>query len=285
MATNWLALCIGNSRYHWGWFDGDRLVERCDHPHLEETIYGDAGTRGRGEGKIKKRGDEKKGRQKEENYLFDTNLELNLVAEIPWQQLSDSTPIYLASVVPEQTVLWEDYPNLHQISLEQIPIAGIYATMGIDRALAVFGASQVYGTPVLVIDAGTALTFTGVNNELELVGGAILPGLNLQFRSLFKHTAALPQVTIPTTLPSRWAKDTAGAIQSGIMYTILAGIKDFIDAWQVEFEIGKVVITGGDRSIIHQFLCSQNLLIETNLLTDSQLIFWGFQNLINTFKI
>ncbi|PSB05041.1 pantothenate kinase [Merismopedia glauca] len=250
MATDWLALCIGNSRYHWGWFQGNILIETQDTGHL-----GAEGQRGRGaeDGALK--------------------------AAIPWKEIPDTTPIYLASVVPEQTNIWLNYPNLSQIKLEDIPIFGIYPTMGIDRALAIFGASKVYGAPVLVIDAGTALTFTGVNAELELVGGAILPGLNLQFECLSKNTAALPQGTIPTTLPPRWATDTSQAIQSGIIYTILAGIKDFIEDWQAEFESSKVVITGGNSSIIYQ-LYSQTSPIQTNLLTDSQLVFWGFKNLL-----
>jgi type III pantothenate kinase len=251
MATDWLALCIGNSRYHWGWFKGDELIDIQDTPHLANR---------------------KEGRRGEKD--------TNLGAEIPWQELPDLTPIYLASVVPEQAALWNVYPNLHHITLDKIPITGIYPTMGIDRALAAFGASKVYGAPVLVIDAGTALTFTGVNAELELVGGAILPGLNLQFQSLSKNTAALPPVTFLATLPPRWATDTPQAIQSGIIYTILAGIRDFIEAWRKDFDSSKIVITGGNSSIIYDFLQLQMSGKEDCLIKSDRLIFWGFENLV-----
>lgn len=251
--ADWLALCIGNSRYHWGWFGGDDLVEVRDSDRLEVD-----GGEGRGE---------------EE-----------LISAIPWRKLAnrENPPlICLASVVPQQTQLWRKYPNLREITLKDIPLKGLYPTMGIDRALAVFGASQLYGAPVLVIDTGTALTFTGVNAELELVGGAILPGLKLQFQSLANSTGALPQVNIPDTLPNRWAKDTTQAIQSGIMHTVLAGIQDFVESWQAEFGGSKIIITGGDRSIIYKILYSQNFLSLHSFANDSSLVILGFKNLAN----
>lgn len=52
---------------------------------------------------------------------------------------------------------------------------------------------------ILVIDAGTALTFTAADADQRLVGGAILPGLGLQRSSLAQKTATLPRVEL---LPS-----------------------------------------------------------------------------------
>jgi len=63
-------------------------------------------------------------------------------------------------VVPNQRELWANYGNLRIITLKDIPLLDLYPTFGIDRALAVLGAGKKYGFPCLVIDAGTALTFT-----------------------------------------------------------------------------------------------------------------------------
>ncbi|MCY7390702.1 MAG: type III pantothenate kinase, partial [Leptolyngbyaceae cyanobacterium CAN_BIN12] len=71
--------------------------------------------------------------------------------------------LWIASVVPSQNHFWQAHPRTHFISLEQVPLQGMYSTFGIDRALALWGAIQTVGGPVLVIDAGTALTFTGAN--------------------------------------------------------------------------------------------------------------------------
>ena len=64
-------------------------------------------------------------------------------------------PLYIASVVPGQTNVWLNYPNCKIISLHNIPLKGIYLTLGVDRALAAIGAINVYGYPHLVIDGGT----------------------------------------------------------------------------------------------------------------------------------
>jgi len=44
-------------------------------------------------------------------------------------------PLYLASVVPSQTALWQTYPDVHVITLNQVPLQSVF-TLGIDRALA-----------------------------------------------------------------------------------------------------------------------------------------------------
>jgi type III pantothenate kinase len=176
--------------------------------------------------------------------------------------------------------IWQTYPNLQVITLEQIPLLGTYPTLGIDRALALWGAGKTYGFPVLVIDAGTALTFTGADANCRLIGGAILPGLRLQLRSLSHQTAALPEVELPEQLPPRWALDTRDAIQSGTIYTLLAGIEDFIAAWRQEFPASKVIITGGDRTYLFNYLQRYSPQIAAEVIDDPNLIFWGMRSLV-----
>ncbi len=186
-----------------------------------------------------------------------------------------SMPILLASVVPEQTDLWLTHPNIEVITLEQLPLKGIYPTLGIDRALAVLGGGIQFGWPILVIDAGTALTLTGGDRNQCLVGGAILPGLGLQFSALAQKTAALPQINFPQHLPQRWARDTPGAIQSGIVYTVLAGIRDFLAAWSQDFPQSHIIITGGDAQILLKLLQLQYSELASKIIADPNLIFWG----------
>ncbi|HEY9844990.1 MAG TPA: type III pantothenate kinase, partial [Candidatus Caenarcaniphilales bacterium] len=143
----------------------------------------------------------------------------------------------------------------------------------------------IQGWPVLVIDAGTALTFTGAEADHRLVGGAILPGLGLSVRSLAQSTAALPRIELPHTLPSRWAITTAEAITSGIVYTTLAGTIDFIEAWWQEFPEGWIVLTGGDHAVLFNYLtagstrtaCSPDWM--ARLIRDPHLVFWGLRSL------
>jgi type III pantothenate kinase len=190
-------------------------------------------------------------------------------------------PILLASVVPKQTMLWQQLNNVKVLALADLPLNNLYPTLGIDRGLAILGVGTQLGWPALVIDAGTALTFTGVDGEQNLVGGAILPGLKLQFSTLSQQTAALPTVEMPVKLPPRWGLGTPEAIKSGILYTLLAGIRDFIEAWLQEFPNSSIAITGGDRHVLLTYLEIEFPEIAMKIQGAAEAIFWGMSILNN----
>jgi len=253
-----LALMIGNSRLHWALFIDKTLYSTGDIFHLSASMI-----------------EQLAENPTLENWLRAIPLPSNfpLIPDYP-------IPLILASVIPSQTVLWQNYPHLRLITLEDVPLQGMYPTLGIDRALAVWGAGITWGFPTLVIDAGTALTFTGADNNQCLVGGAILPGLGLQFASLGQKTGQLPllETGLMTSLPPRFAMNTSNAIQSGVIYTLLIGIKDFVEAWWQLFPNSQVVMTGGDSNLLKNYLYQQFPNIESRLIVDHNLIFQGMQN-------
>ena len=253
----WLALAIGNSRWHWALFDGEILKQSWDSDRLLEKN----GDLGRLEGTL---GDK--------NQLVSTAL-----SQLRKAKTDRPLPLVLASVVPQQTALWQNYPDLRIITLEKLPLKGLYPTLGIDRALAVLGAGRVLGWPVLAIDAGTALTFTGGDVNGHLVGGAILPGLKLQLSSLAEKTAALPSLELPAKLPQRWARNTPEAIYSGAIYTTLAGIRDYIEAWQQQFPESAIALTGGDRELLLLYLQEIFPNLAAKIIDAPHLLFWGMR--------
>ncbi|TVQ45901.1 MAG: pantothenate kinase [Gloeocapsa sp. DLM2.Bin57] len=194
-----------------------------------------------------------------------------------WEEL----PLYLVSVVEAKNLLFQQHMDLRIIKLEDIPLKGIYSTMGVDRALALWGAMQTWGYPCLVIDGGTALTLTGANNQGEFSGGAILPGLRLQLESLATSTASLPRVHLSSQLPLLWAKSTPEAIQSGVIYTVLTGIKHFLANWWKQFPKSPVIFTGGDGEILSQYLIELNTEKTDLLYFEPKLIFWGLKTIVN----
>ncbi|BBA79843.1 pantothenate kinase [cyanobacterium endosymbiont of Rhopalodia gibberula] len=244
-SSPYFALVVGNSRLHWGYFKKDKLQTTWDTPHLSKPIT--------------------------------TN---KLPKHLLLPQLPDDLPVYLTSVVLSQTQLWETYPKIKIITQAHIPLQKLYPTLGIDRALAVLGAGRTYGFPCLVIDAGTALTFTGVDGDQALVGGAILPGLRLQFKSLANNTAALSEEVLPISLPILWGTTTSEAIQSGIVHAILAGIKTFIKDWLKKFSDSSVILTGGDSQQIITYIKDDNDDFLDDLKQDSNLIFWGTREVL-----
>jgi type III pantothenate kinase len=249
----WLALAIGNSRLHWAWFVGSRLHHTWDTAHLSPEAIATLIT-----------------------HHFDFTPYLQSSTELP---LKYQPELWIASVVPEQTGYWQIYSNIHVITLDHLPLQGIYPTLGLDRALALWGAIKTLGAPVLVIDAGTALTFTGADRGNRFAGGAILPGLQLQMRSLFHNTAALPLLE-PNFLPSippRWACNTPDSIRSGVLYTTLAGLQEFAEAWLQEFPGSAIALTGGDSMLLYTYLKQLSSKLAIQLTLDPHLIFWGIQ--------
>ncbi|MEP6517942.1 pantothenate kinase [Microcoleus vaginatus] len=266
-----IALAIGNSRLHWGLFVGKTLEKTWDTDHLNADAVSHLS-----EGETAEYLVQIVMRSIEE--ISSQNL-LSLPATTAFSNPHTLSlvplPLILASVVTQQTAIWHSYPDVRIITLDQLPIGGLYPTLGIDRALAVLGAGNQLGWPVLLIDAGTALTFTGADVNRYLVGGAILPGLGLQLLSLGKKTAALPLISLPQNLPHRWAKDTAGAIQSGVVYTTVAGVRDFIEDWRCLFPDSKIAVTGGDRTLLLKYLTAAFPDTATGLIDAPEAIFWG----------
>jgi type III pantothenate kinase len=257
----YVALMIGNSRLHWALFVDDTLTEAWDTNHLSAIVV--------------------------EQLLQDWASGIMPASIFPTRlveqqlEIPNQLPLYIASVVTAQTKLWQAYPTAQVITLADLPLQKLYSTLGIDRALAVLGAGETYGYPVLVIDAGTALTFTGANAQRQLVGGAILPGLGLQLKSLAQKTAALPATQLPTQLPTRWAMETPRAIESGVIYTVLAGIRDFIADWQYQFPDTQIALIGGDSGLLLKYLQAQFPEIAAQLIADPHLIFRGIHSVRN----
>lgn len=270
----WLALAIGNSRLHWALFAGDKLRSAWEIDQIPVTIL---------ESIIKQW---VAGKWPEA--IFPPSLVREWYQQ-GWSNLMGSTdsmlaeiPLYVASVVPAQTGIWQLYPLATVITLKEIPLLGLYPTLGIDRALTLLGAGTQLGWPVLAIDAGTALTLTGANANRQLVGGAILPGLGLQLRSLAQNTATLPGMEMRNvlSLPRRWAQNTPEAIESGVIYTILAGIQDFITVWRQQFPESAIALTGGDSNTLLTYLQVHSPAIAQSAIVDPHLIFWGMHSVL-----
>jgi len=121
--------------------------------------------------------------------------------------------------------------------------------VGIDRLVNALAAHKLFpNRPAIVVDSGTALTFDCVSRNGEYLGGVILPGLHSQAEALARHTAKLPHVSIAR--PSRLiGKNTIECIRSGLWYSYIFTIKNFIGAMRLELGKNSIVIaTGGDMA-------------------------------------
>lgn len=134
----------------------------------------------------------------------------------------------------------------------------------IANAVAVF---TRYRKNCVVVDFGTALTFTTVSGSGQILGVAILPGLVTAVKALFANTAQLPEVPLQLP-PSAIGKNTVQAIQAGILLGYEGLVKSLIT--RIRDELGGdciAVATGGLSSII-ETLEDQFVEIDRQLTLD-----------------
>jgi type III pantothenate kinase len=135
------------------------------------------------------------------------------------------------------------------------------AKTGIDRLLAAWAAydctyaqNQPNG-PIIVIQAGTAVTVDFVNSEGVFCGGAIMPGLGLSLQLLAAGTDQLPWLGnhFVDILPELPGKNTVQAISAGVNAALVGGASHLVQRYRDQSPNGpnvKVVVTGGDGSLL-----------------------------------
>lgn len=123
--------------------------------------------------------------------------------------------------------------------------------VGADRVVNAVAAIEQYGTPVIVVDFGTATTFDVVNKFSEYLGGVIYPGIRLSVSILRSKTAKLPEVEIEKC-NKVVGNTTINSIKSGIYFGYLSlvdGIIERIIDEQFKGERVNIIATGGLGSI------------------------------------
>ena len=122
--------------------------------------------------------------------------------------------------------------------------------IGADRIVNAVAAVEEYEGHKLIIDFGTATTFSYITANAEYKGGIILPGIQLSADALFEHCAKLPRVeiSVPDAVIGR---DTVSNIRSGLTY----GYAEMVDGLvrRISEEAGRsmrVIATGGLSGII-----------------------------------
>ncbi len=127
-------------------------------------------------------------------------------------------------------------------------------------------------SPVMVVDFGTALTFSTVGSDGSVLGASIAPGLVTAVNALFGNTAQLPQVElrVPEKVIGRNSQDS---IRSGIMFGYAGMVTSLIE--RSEQELGSelfVIATGGLSSTIAPLIGRINQVSPMHTLEGLRLI-------------
>ena len=188
-------------------------------------------------------------------------------------KLKDLNSVYISNVANEDHS--ESLKRLFKTKFNIIPsfarvtrkAAGVtcgymnIADFGVDRWLAMIGATKKYGGNLLIVDAGTAITLDIINGELMHLGGFILPGLRVSSKILACNASRIhdfyfdEQINIP-------GNDTQSCIIGGALFSVISVIKNLISSHAL-----RLVITGGDKQIIINKI-SEDFLVEENLVLD-----------------
>ena len=157
----------------------------------------------------------------------------------------------------------------------KLPFENLYQTpetLGSDRIAAVAGAQYLFpGKNILVIDAGTAITYDLLVND-KYIGGNIAPGLNMRLKSLNYFTNNLPLVEVKNKILFP-GKNTTEAISAGVITGILFEIEGYRNFCKKK--IGKIltIFTGGDTN----YFVKQ---IKKTIFANSNLVLIGLNKIL-----
>jgi len=192
-------------------------------------------------------------------------------------EVSEVRTIVLSSVVPAMT---EKIKSVSRTLFEKEPIVlgpKVYESLpmnilnpfeiGSDLVANAAGAYYKFKQTCIVVDFGTALTFTTVSGEGKILGVSIAPGLKTAIKSLSQNTAKL--FDVPLEIPaSSLGKNTVTAIQSGILFGYEGLVRNVVTKIREELKTEcPVIATGGLSSVITP-LTSFFHAIEPNLTLD-----------------
>ena len=144
---------------------------------------------------------------------------------------------------------------------------GIHAQLGADLVANVAAAKEILAPPFVVLDLGTATTFTAVDRSGCLSGAVIHPGLSVCLDALARSAALLAET--PLSGPSSLIGTTSDtSVQSGLIFGHAAMIDGLLDRLESELcpegETLSLVATGGCAGQVLPY-CSRRIPVSDDL--------------------
>lgn len=164
--------------------------------------------------------------------------------------------VVMASVVPSVSARWKralksaGLPAPLMVSHEvELGVRVDYPqpeNIGADRLANAAAAAKLLGTPSVVCDFGTALTFDIIDVTRGYIGGIICPGLPLMFDYLAEKTALLPHVA-PSKTKAIVGRNTAQAMQIGARIGYRGMVREILQSLEEELDTTSLPVccTGG----------------------------------------
>jgi type III pantothenate kinase len=139
------------------------------------------------------------------------------------------------------------------------------STLGNDRIALAAGAAGLFpDTNVLVIDAGTCITYDLVTTHKEYLGGSISPGIDMRFKALHTFASKLPLVSNIKRV-DLVGNTTEKSIQSGVINGARAELDGIIQQYNTLYPGIQVILTGGDM-FYFDYNSKSNIFAVSNLV-------------------
>jgi len=122
--------------------------------------------------------------------------------------------------------------------------------VGADRIVNAVAGIEKYGTPLIVVDFGTATTFDYIDAGGSYLGGAIVPGIGISTEALYQRAAKLPRIELvkPRSVVGR---NPVSSMQAGIIFGYAGQVDGIVRRIRKEFRVEpRVVATGGYAELI-----------------------------------
>lgn len=134
----------------------------------------------------------------------------------------------------------------------KIPIHNKYKSpksLGLDRLAAVIGANNIFPNHnVLVIDAGTCITYDTIDESANYYGGSISPGIKMRFNAMNHFTAKLPLVNFESSFNQIFGNDSISSMLSGVINGVIYEVEGFIKNHLKINPNLKIILCGGDAA-------------------------------------
>ncbi len=164
-----------------------------------------------------------------------------------------------------------------------LPLINLYKspeTLGSDRLAGLMGARYLYPEqPVLVIDAGTCITYDLIDEKSRYEGGSISPGILMRLKALHHFTGKLPLVDFDPDFEDLIGRDTRQSILSGVINGVLAEVEGFIQKYSQRQAHLRVILCGGDARFFDTRL--KNSIFANYLSCEPDLVLIGLNEVIH----
>ena len=201
--------------------------------------------------------------KKQELVFFNTysaeDFQQQLLKEV---NLADVQQAIIASVVTDAEKRFSFLNNylptvIFASNAMALPFTNSYATpqtLGIDRLALVAGAvKQFPERNVLVIDAGTCITFDVVTLRKEYLGGAIAPGIAMRLKAMHQFTSKLPLLEQQDFDNEQFIGNTTeSCMLSGVYNNVVREIEGVITQYEEKFANLVVILTGGNQKYLQE---------------------------------